>query len=393
MRELFAGFDGRGWGLEVPLRLSAPLETLEVPAGEPEGLEGLLGWLDRVASSGDPRRLAAGFLSYEAGVWLEGSRGLFRPPDRTPLAAFGLFDAGGGASRVDPAPPGARASGSGPAAPALDRETWAAAVESIRAGIERGDVYQVNLTRRVALPVAVAPLELAAALHADNPVPYALTLASDGWAVVSNSPELFLDVDLGAGTARSAPIKGTVPRGPTPEEDAEARTRLLLSEKDAAEHLMIVDLIRNDLGRVSVPGGVSVPALRSLLSFSHLHHLESTVAGRLRPGTRLSDVLRATLPGGSVTGAPKRASLGFVRRLEPTPRGPYTGAAGWVRGDGRAVLNVAIRTAVVSASGVDYHAGGGIVWDSEAAREWEEADTKSREFTRAVAALAPPAAP
>lgn len=393
MRELVAGLDGGGWGLAVPQRLLAPVETLEVAAGEPEALEGLLRWLDRVASSGDPLHLAVGFLSYEAGVWLEGSRELFRPPERTPLAAFGLFDAGGGPSSGAPVPPRHRGTATGPAVPALDRETWAAAVESIRAGIERGDVYQVNLTRRVTLPVPVAPFDLAAALHADNPVPYAITLAADGWAVVSNSPELFLDVDLGAGTARSAPIKGTVPRGPTPEEDAAARERLLLSEKDAAEHLMIVDLIRNDLGRVSVPGGVAVPALRSLLTFSHLHHLESTVAGRLRPGTRLSDVLRATLPGGSVTGAPKRASLGFVRRLEPTPRGPYTGAAGWVRGDGRAVLNVAIRTAVVSPAGVDYHAGGGIVWDSDAAREWEEAETKSREFTRALAALAPPAAP
>src|SRR5207244_2074398 len=126
----------------------------------------------------------------------------------------------------------------------------------------------------------------------------------------------------------------------------------------------------NDIGRVSEPGAVSVPRFRTLLSFRHLHHLESLVEGRLLDDARLSDVLLATLPAGSITGAPKRASLGFIRRLEPCARGPYTGAAGYVRGNGRAIFNVAIRTAIVSAAGVDYHAGGGIVWDSDAAAEW-----------------------
>jgi anthranilate/para-aminobenzoate synthase component I len=151
---------------------------------------------------------------------------------------------------------------------------------------------------------------------------------------------------------------------------------------------MIVDLIRNDLGRVCRAGSVHVPDFRSVRSFRHLHHLESTVNGVLRPETRLSDLLLATLPGGSITGAPKRAALGFIRKLEPVPRGPYTGAAGFVRGDGTAVLNVAIRTALVDSSTVAYHAGGGIVWDSDPLREWEETETKSREFFRALAAAA-----
>ncbi len=144
---------------------------------------------------------------------------------------------------------------------------------------------------------------------------------------------------------------------------------------------MIVDLVRHDLGKVSLPGGVEVTELFGLRSFRHVHHLESTVSSRLREGATLGDVLRATFPAGSITGAPKRASLGFIHRLEPVPRGPYTGAIGYVRGNGRAVFNVGIRTAVLSAGTVDYHAGGGIVWDSDPEAEWRETEDKSREFS------------
>ena len=153
---------------------------------------------------------------------------------------------------------------------------------------------------------------------------------------------------------------------------------------------MIVDLVRNDLGRVCEAGSVHVPDYRAVRSFRHLHHLESTVSGTLRRGGRLAELLAATLPGGSITGAPKRAALGFIRRLEPVARGPYTGAAGYVRGDGTAVFNVAIRTARVANDEVVYHAGGGIVWDSDPLLEWEETETKSREFFRALAAAARP---
>jgi para-aminobenzoate synthetase component 1 len=266
---------------------------------------------------------------------------------------------------------------------------WTEAVEAIRAGIARGDVYQANLTRRVLRDLGVPPRRLADLLWNDNPVPYAICVDLGALAVVSNSPELFLDFDPASRRVASAPIKGTVPRllGGT---DETAVATLLASEKDAAEHLMIVDLIRNDLGKVCSAGSVHVPEFRAVRSFRHLHHLESTVAGTLRPGARLSDLLGATLPGGSITGAPKRAALGFIRRLEPVPRGPYTGVAGYVRGDGTVVLNVAIRTAVVSSGTVAYHAGGGIVWDSDPALEWTESETKSREFFRALAAAASP---
>jgi anthranilate/para-aminobenzoate synthase component I len=247
----------------------------------------------------------------------------------------------------------------------------------------------VNLTRRSRLRTGADPFLLARALLTENPVPFAITVAAESWAVVSNSPELFLDADFAAGRAASAPIKGTIARGRTPREDEAARELLLASAKDAAEHVMIVDLIRNDLGRVAVPGGVFVGSFRALKTFRHLHHIESTVSARLARSVRPSDLLGVMLPGGSITGAPKRAALRFIRETEPCARGAYTGAAGYVRGDGRAVFNVAIRTAILHAGFADYHAGGGIVWDSDPLAEWAEAETKSREFEAVVAGTAP----
>lgn len=347
----------------------------------PEQLGSVLSALDDVAASGDAGLIAVGFITYEAGVWLEGSTSLFRFPEGTPLAAFGIYHLRD-AVRGAPAVPGARFTFEESATPkaSLSPHEWARGVEGIRSGIARGDVYQVNLTRRMRLRAHGDPFAFARALFRENPVPYALALAGDGWAVVSNSPELFLDADFAEGRAASAPIKGTVARRGGNREDADAEERLRASAKDAAEHVMIVDLIRNDLGRAAVPGGISVPRFREVKTFRHLHHLESTVMARLAPGVGPSGLLRATLPGGSITGAPKRAALRFIREIEPCPRGAYTGAAGFVRGDGRAVFNVAIRTAVIHGGFVDYHAGGGIVWDSDPAAEWEEAETKSREF-------------
>ena len=368
------------------------METLATPiffeseerrllAETPEQLGSVLSALDDVAATGDRDLIAIGFIAYEAGVWIEGSTSLFQYPEGTPLAAFGVYrlrDAVRGASAAPRAPFtfDERAT----AQPSLSRKEWDRGIEKIRSGIARGDVYQVNLTRRTRVRAAADPFVLARALYRENPVPYAVTLAGEVWAVVSNSPELFLDADFASGRASSAPIKGTVARRGTPREDAAAEKRLLASAKDAAEHVMIVDLIRNDLGRAAVPGGISVPSFREVKTFRHLQHLESTVAARLAPGVGPSDLLRATLPGGSITGAPKRAALRFIREIEPCPRGAYTGAAGFVRGDGRAVFNVAIRTAILHGEFVDYHAGGGIVWDSDPAGEWAEAETKSREF-------------
>ena len=378
---LKARLNGDGWAFATPLFFEG--EEGRIQADEPEQLGTLLASLDEVAASKDPDLIAIGFITYEAGVLLEGSTPLFRQPEGTPLAAFGLYRIRN-AARGRAASPEARFTFE--EAPRATPETslssrdWERGVETIREGIARGDVYQVNLTRRTRLRTGAEPLALAGALFRENPVPYAVTLAGEGWAVVSNSPELFLDADFVAGTAASAPIKGTIARGRTDGDDEAAKARLLASAKDAAEHVMIVDLIRNDLGRAAEPGGVRVARLGSLRTFRHLHHLESLVAARLAAGVRLSDLLRATLPAGSITGAPKRAALRFIRQAEPCPRGAYTGAAGFVRGDGRALFNVAIRTAIVQRGFVDYHAGGGIVWDSDPAEEWAEVETKSREF-------------
>lgn len=374
---------GDGWALATPLFFES--EERWLLAERPEQLGSVLSALDRVAASDDPDLIAIGFISYEAGVWVEGSTSLFRRPEGTPLAAFGVFRLRD-ASREAQAPPSARLTFEERTTPkaSLSPGEWARGVEKIRSGIARGDVYQVNLTRRTRLRASADPFALAGALFRENPVPYAMTVAGNGWAVVSNSPELFLDADFAEGCAASAPIKGTVARGRTPREDADAVERLLASAKDAAEHVMIVDLIRNDLGRAAVPGGVTVRCFREVKTFQHLHHLESTVAAHLAPGVRPSDLLRVTLPGGSITGAPKRAALRFIRDAEPCARGAYTGAAGFVRGNGRAVLNVAIRTAILHDGFVDYHAGGGIVWDSDPAAEWAETETKSREFAAVV---------
>jgi anthranilate/para-aminobenzoate synthase component I len=366
-------------------------EEGRIRADRPEQLPSVLEALDAVAASGDPNLLAAGFISYEAGVWIEGSTALVRSHDFLPFAEFFIFDTRrAGTPRTDVTPPVApapftfeeRAS----AQRSLSSEEWASAVAAIREGIARGDVYQVNLSYRTRFAGRAEPFALAEALFARNPVPYAATLATQAWAVVSNSPELFLDVDLRAGRAVTKPIKGTAPRGSTAEDDVRTREALLASAKDRAENVMITDLLRNDLGRVAEPGGVETTALAELRTFAHLHHLESTVEARLVPGTRLSDLLAATLPGGSITGAPKRAALGFIHRLEPVARGAYTGAIGFVRGDGMAVFNVAIRTAVAGGDTVDYHAGGGIVWDSDAGAEWQETLTKSRELQAFVGA-------
>lgn len=372
-----AVFRGAGWGWPDPFAFDRALEVRE--ARTPEELAGLLDWLDEIAESKEADLVAAGFVSYEAGVLLEGSHELSRGMDGIPppLAWFGLFRVSGGSRFLgESAAPDALVPGAG----SLEGGAWDGAVAFIREAIARGDVYQVNLTRRLTARGACSADALGQALFAENPVPYALTIEAPAFAIVSNSPELFLSVDHRARVVRSAPIKGTVARGATEREDAVARDWLLLSEKDAAEHVMIVDLVRNDLGRVCEPGGVRVPAFRTVCSFRHLHHLESTVEGRLRAGVGLSGILKATLPAGSITGAPKRAALRLIHRLEPVPRGPYTGAAGFVSGAGRAVFNVSIRTAVLTPGLVAYHAGGGIVWDSDARSEWNESETKSREF-------------
>lgn len=280
-----------------------------------------------------------------------------------------------------------------PAAPAragaavceTDFAAYAAAFARVKAHILDGDVYQVNLTVRFRAPLTPGdPGPLFAALHARSPVPFAAALrpAADR-AVLSISPERFLRWDA-AGHVETRPIKGTRPRGATPEADAALAAALAASAKDRAEHVMIVDLERNDLGRVCRIGSVHVPRLCAPEPYATVHHLVSTVAGRLRPDAGLADLLRATFPGGSITGAPKLRAMEIIEALEPTRRGPYCGAVGYLDARGGGDLNLAIRTAWVAGDALYYQAGGGVVADSEARAEWDEAWVKARAFLDAL---------
>jgi para-aminobenzoate synthetase component I len=251
----------------------------------------------------------------------------------------------------------------------LDEATFRKGVAAIREAIAAGDVYQVNLTRRLSapLPEGADVAALGAALAEGNPAPYSavVRVPSAGCAVASASPELFLrrvrDV------VSSGPIKGT------------ASTPDALTAKDEAENVMIVDLVRNDLGRVCDFGSVQVPSLLSVEHHPGLVHLVSTVSGRLRPGCGWAEAIAATFPPGSVTGAPKIAALEHIHHLETVPRGVYCGAVGWVDADRRCGdLNVAIRTFWVEDGELHLGTGGGITWDSDPGDEWSETELKAR---------------
>jgi para-aminobenzoate synthetase component 1 len=259
----------------------------------------------------------------------------------------------------------------------LDRAGHRAAVERIHEHLRRGDCYQVNLTRRLRTPHALDPRALAGALWERHPAPHAALVECDGRAVVSASPERFLRRD-GDGI-ESRPIKGTGP----------AADRLARSGKDRAENVMIVDLVRNDLGRVCEYGSVRVPRLCGLEAHPGLHHLVSTVTGRLRPEVSTAELLRATFPAASITGAPKPEVLRIIDALEPVRRGVYCGAVGWIDADRRRLdLNVAIRTFSIDAAGTSFGVGGGIVADSQADDEWAETELKAARLL-ALAATVP----
>ena len=263
--------------------------------------------------------------------------------------------------------------------PLLGRDAYAALVERVQAYIAAGDVYQVNLAQpfRVAADRADAPALLAAWTE-HYPMPYVAYLDGGDWTLVSNSPECLLRID--GERIATLPIKGTRGRGA-------GNGNLAADPKERAEHVMIVDLERNDLGRVCVTGSVEVADLFAEREFPLLVHMVSEVRGRLRPRTPLAAVLRALFPGGSITGAPKIRAMEIIEELEPAPRGFYTGAVGWTEADGRTVFNLAIRTAVLDAAGLCYWAGGGIVADSQAGREYAETLLKTEALMHALRGL------
>jgi len=257
-------------------------------------------------------------------------------------------------------------------------------VERILEYLRAGDAYQVNLSRRLSAscaPVASVPIALATALRARAPAPHAALIASadgDG-ALVGNSPERFLAVATD-GAVETRPIKGTRSRGDTPDADRAASAALAASAKDRAEHVMIVDLERNDLGRVCETGSVEVASLARVVALPTVFHLVSTVRGVLREEVGLAALLEATFPGGSITGAPKRRAMQIIDELEPRARGPYTGATGWLGAAGDLDLAIAIRTAVVRGGRMSLSVGGGVVADSTPEGELAETEVKARAF-------------
>ena len=256
-------------------------------------------------------------------------------------------------------------------------DMYASAIEGVKDAIARGDVYQVNLVQHLSAPFAGDPAGLAERLAPLRPL-HPEPLTGDGWAVVAASPELFL-----ARRGRrvwTMPIKGTRPLGEADD--------LLESEKDAAEHVMIVDLERNDLSRVCEPGSVRWPELRAEQELAGVTHLVTTVEGRLREGVGLAELLEATFPGGSVTGAPKISAVDHIAALEPVGRGASMGALGTIRPNGDLDLALTIRTFAVADGRVHLWVGGGIVWDSEPDAEIEESWVKARPLLAALGAPA-----
>jgi para-aminobenzoate synthetase component 1 len=255
-------------------------------------------------------------------------------------------------------------------------------VEEVRAAILRGDVYEVNLTRTHLIEGGPDPWCLHRRLRERQPVPYGALLPWDPVGVVSASPERFLRVE--GRRVETRPIKGTIPRGRSPEEDARLGATLLADEKERAELAMIVDLERNDLGKVARTGSVEVVEEAALESYATVIHTVATVAGELRSGVGPFDLLRATFPGGSISGAPKLAALETIARLEPWPRKAYTGALGWIAPDGDLDLAIAIRTTLHAGGRTLFSVGGAVTWDSVAARELAELEAKGRAIFAAL---------
>jgi anthranilate/para-aminobenzoate synthase component I len=252
-------------------------------------------------------------------------------------------------------------------------------IDRVRAALEligRGELYQVNLARRYRLQVRGSGVELLEAMRQHAPSPYCLALDLPDTTVVSTSPELFLRLDAD-GAVTTCPIKGTRPRGATVAEDRSFMAALDADPKERAELAMVIDVERNDLGRIAVPGSVELIGRPRVITRGTVHHREATLRARLRPGLGQADLVRAMLPSGSVTGAPKVRAMEVIAALEAERRGLYTGALGAVFGDGTLRLSMAIRTLTVRDGEGHYFAGGGIVADSDPVRELEETRWKA----------------
>ena len=263
----------------------------------------------------------------------------------------------------------------------FSRSQYVEAVEVIKEQIRSGNTYQTNLTRQITVDASDTPKNLFTRLRREHPAPFSAFIQRPDSTVVSASPERFFRIENG--TIFASPIKGTRPRGATPEEDSRLRSELLNSHKDRAENTMIVDLLRNDLGRVCEFGSVEVESLCEIEELPSLFHMVSTIRGRLNQTAKFSDVLRALFPCGSITGAPKISTMKIIDNIEPTSRGLSMGAIGCYIpasfGIGESIdLSVAIRTMVIRDGTATFNVGGGIVIDSDPETEWDETVVKSK---------------
>ena len=329
-------------------------------------------------------RWVALLLDYELGEWLlpeatlAAPAGPWTPPqdDGRPRLTALVFE-----RKVDEAPWDAPDAASAPAAislptPRMTEADYVRQVDAIRGLIEDGELYQVNYTQPLDLQYQGDPATLYRRIAARNPVAHGAFIQDGERTVLSFSPELFVRREGSRLTTR--PMKGTAPRHPDPIEDTRLGQALLASEKNRAENLMIVDLLRNDLGRLAQPGSVKVDALFSLERYPTVWTMTSTVSAEA-PGAGLQAVLHALFPCGSITGAPKVAAMRRIRQMETAPRGLYCGSVGWLAPNGDFSLNVAIRTLVLDAHGHGvYSVGGGIVHDSDPSEEWQECHWKAR---------------
>ncbi len=264
----------------------------------------------------------------------------------------------------------------------MTKDEYIRSINKVRDYIESGDIYQANFTQRFECNYEESPHELYAKLRTINPAPFASFIDFGGGYIVSSSPERFVKVT--DGVIETRPIKGTRPRGETEKEDKMNREELLNSEKDKAELLMIVDLERNDLGRICKTGSVKVSELFHLEKYSTVYHLVATVIGEIKEECDAIDVIKATFPGGSITGAPKIRAMEIIDELEPTQRNVYTGSIGYIGFNGDMDLNIVIRTIVCKEDKAYFQVGGGIVWDSDPELEYKESLHKAKALIKAL---------
>ncbi|MFN4096209.1 MAG: aminodeoxychorismate synthase component I [Sphingomonas sp.] len=371
--------DARPGGSDARL-YTAPVRV--VVAHRQDEVAPALAALDAVRAEG---LHAAGYIAYEAGHALEPRlAGLNRSDADAPLLWFGLFEAveqlapDAVTARL-PDPVGAWV---GRPAPGINRSDYDAAFARVHDWIEAGDIYQANLTFRAAVRMVGDPLAAYAAIRSRAAAGYGgIVWTGSDW-LLSFSPELFFALRQGELIAR--PMKGTTPRGATPEADEAARAELAQDDKQRAENLMIVDLMRNDLTRIAAPGSVSVPELFKVETYPTLHTMVSTIAARLAPDIGPGQALAAIFPCGSVTGAPKIRAMEVIAAVEPDARGAYTGSIGRIDPDGDAAFNVAIRTLHLKegADEASIGLGSGVVADSRAGEEWDECLAKGAFLTR-----------